>query len=63
MQKDHRKQLEDLNLKEGDKPYYQKNNIKLDRVTHYLQEQFSGKADSEMFILNSMYADFNKKTI
>jgi hypothetical protein len=36
-----------------------KNDVKLDRVTHYLQEQFSG-ADSEAFILNSMYLSFIK---
>jgi hypothetical protein len=35
----------------------------LDRVTHYLQEQFSGKADSEAFILNSMYSEFYKDYI
>jgi hypothetical protein len=27
---------------EGDTLYYKKNDVKLDRVTHYLQEQFSG---------------------
>jgi hypothetical protein len=37
--------------------------IILSLVTHYLQEQLKGKADSEMFIWNSMHADFNKKTI
>jgi hypothetical protein len=36
---------------EGDTSYHKKNDVKLDRVTHYLQEQFSGKADSEAFIL------------
>jgi hypothetical protein len=40
-----------------------KNDVKLDRVTHYLQEQFSGKADSEAFILNSMYSEFYKDYI
>jgi hypothetical protein len=39
------------------------NDVKLDRVTHYLQEQFSGKADSEAFILNSMYSEFYKDYI
>jgi hypothetical protein len=34
----------------------------LDRVTHHLQEQFSGK-DSEAFILNSMYSEFYKDYI
>jgi hypothetical protein len=38
---------------EGDTSYYKK--FKLDRGL-LLQKQFSGKADSEAFILNSMYS-------
>jgi hypothetical protein len=44
---------------EGDTSYHKKNDVKLDRVTHYLQEQFV-KLDSEAFILNSMYLSFIK---
>lgn len=35
---------------------YQKDGQVFDRVTHFLQEQFSDKTESEMFILNEMYS-------
>jgi hypothetical protein len=54
------KQLEDLNLK-GTNPFIKKI---IKRQGYSLSSgTVCGKADSEMFILNSMYADFNKNYI
>ena len=43
-----------------DQKNYQKNGVILDRVTHFLQEQFSAKSEAELFILNGMYSEFHK---
>lgn len=42
-----------------DGEFYLKNGVKHDRVTHYLQDQFSAKAESEMYILNAMYSEYH----
>lgn len=42
-----------------DNKFYQKDGVKLDRVTHYLQEQFSAKTEAEMYILNAMYSEYH----
>lgn len=50
-----------------DSVYYIKDGVKADRVTHYLQDNFSSKAQAEMFIANKIYGDyfrdFKKKEI
>lgn len=47
---------EGLGLTE-DSAFYVKDGIQMDRVTHYLQEQFSDKKEVAEFVLNAMYSE------
>jgi hypothetical protein len=48
---------------EGDTSYYKRTTLSLTGLLTISQEQFSSKADSEAFILNSMYSEFYKDYI
>lgn len=55
-----RNSREGLELTE-DGSMYQKDGVVFDRVTHFLQDQFSDKTEIEMFILNGMYSDYYRR--